>query len=132
MELNLLARMKTKLPVRISFSEFLEYLLEEGVKKNFHIGHFIAILCDGSIDNSSTQQEVLYVIYTDLETFKPAVKFFEVAAPSYNQDVPVFKQATFTIFRENMLEMVLKKIVFLASDGASVNFGKDSQLIRLI
>ena len=31
-----------------------------------------------------------------------------------------------------MLELVLTKIVFLASDGASVNCGKDYQLIRLI
>ena len=31
-----------------------------------------------------------------------------------------------------MLELVLQKIVFLASDGASVDCGKDSRLIRLI
>ena len=31
-----------------------------------------------------------------------------------------------------MLELVLKKIILLASDGASVNYDKDSQLIRLI
>ena len=54
------------------------------------------------------------------------MKFFQVAAPSYNQDAPGFKQAIFAIFRNNMLELVLKKIVFLASDGASVNCGKDS------
>lgn len=52
--------------------------------------------------------------------------FFQVAVPSYNQDVPAFKQAIFAIFRKNMLELVLKKIVFLASNGASVNGGKDS------
>lgn len=31
-----------------------------------------------------------------------------------------------------MLEVILKKIIFLASDGAAVNCGKDSWLIRLI
>ena len=81
-----------------------EYLLEEGVKKKLHLAHFIAIF----------------------------TKFFEVAAPFYNQDTPDLKQAIFAIFRKNMLELVLKKIVFLASDGASVNCDKDSQLIRLI
>ena len=54
------------------------------------------------------------------------MKFFQVVAPSYNEDAPGFKQAIFTIFRRNMLELVLKKIIFLASDGASVNCGKDS------
>ena len=54
------------------------------------------------------------------------MKFFQVAAPSYNQDAPCFKQAICTIFRKNMLELVLKKIMFLASDGTSVNCGKDS------
>ena len=109
-----------------------EYLLEEGVKKKLHLAHFIAILCDGSTDNSMARQEVLYVIYTDPETFKPTIKFAEVTASSYNQDAPCLKQAIFAIFRKNMLELVLKKIVFLASDGASVNCGKNSQLIRLI
>ena len=84
-----------------------EYLLEEGVKKKLHLAHFIAILCDGSTDNSLTQQEILYVIYTDPETFKPTMKFFKVSAPSYNQDAPGLKQAIFTIFRKNMLELVL-------------------------
>ena len=60
------------------------------------------------------------------------MKFFQVAAPSYNQDARGFKQAIFAIFRKNMLELVLTKIVFLASDGASVNCGKDYRLIRLI
>lgn len=60
------------------------------------------------------------------------MKFFQVAVPSYNQDARGFKQAIFAIFRKNMLELVLTKIVFLASDGASVNCGKDYRLIRLI
>ena len=67
MEQNLLVRMKTKLPVRISFSK---YLLEEGVKKKLCLAHFVAILSDGSTDSSITQQVVLCVIYTDPETFK--------------------------------------------------------------
>ena len=60
------------------------------------------------------------------------MKFFQVASPSYNQNAPGFKQAIFAIFRKNMLELVLTKIVFLVSDGASVNCCKDSRLIRLI
>ena len=56
-------------------------------------------------------------MYTDPETFKPTMKFFELAAPSYNQDAPGLKQVILAIFRKSMLEFVLKKIVFLASYG---------------
>ena len=45
-----------------------EYLFEENVKKKLHLVNFIAILCDGSTDNSVIEQEVLYVIFTDPET----------------------------------------------------------------
>ena len=54
------------------------------------------------------------------------MKFFEVVAPSDSQDPPGLKQAIFAIFRKNMLELVLNKVVFLVSDGASVNCGRDS------
>ena len=121
--------MKTKLPVRISFSK---YLLEEGVKKKLCLAHFVAILSDGSTDSSITQQVVLCVIYTDPETFKPTMKFFEVVAPSDSQDARGLKQAIFAIFRKKMLKLVFNNIVFLVSDGASVNCRKDSRLIKLL
>ena len=31
-----------------------EYLIEDGVKKKLHLAHFVAILCDGSTENSIT------------------------------------------------------------------------------
>ena len=68
-----------------------KYLFEENVKKKLHLVNFIAILCDGSTDNSVIEQEVLYVIFTDPETFKPTMKFFEVVAPADSQDAPGLK-----------------------------------------
>ena len=68
-----------------------KYLFEENVKKKLHLVNFIAILCDGSTDNSIIEQEVLYVIFTDPETFKPTMKFFEVVAPADSQDAPGLK-----------------------------------------
>ena len=109
-----------------------EYLFEENVKKKLHLVNFIAILCDGSTDNSVIEQEVLYVIFTDPETFKPTMKFFEVIAPADSQDAPGLKNAIFATFHKHSLESVLSKIVFLSSDGASVNSSKDSGLIRLL
>ena len=85
-----------------------------------------------TVDNSITQQVVLYVIYTDPETFKPSMKFLEVVAPSISQHVPGLSQAIFAIFRKNILELVLNKITFLVSNGASVNYSRNSRLIRLL
>ena len=109
-----------------------EYLFEENVKKKLHLVNFIAILCDGSTDNSVIEQEVLYVIFTDPETFKPTMKFFEFVAPTDSQDPPGLKNTIFATFHKHSLESVLSKIVFLSSDGASVNSSKDSGLIRLL
>ena len=47
----------------------LEYLFVGTVKKKLELVNFIAVLCDGSTDNSVTEQEVLYVIFVDPETF---------------------------------------------------------------
>ena len=109
-----------------------KYLFEENVKKKLHLVNFIAILCDGSTDNSIIEQEVLYVIFTDPETFKPTMKFFEVVAPADSQDAPGLKNPIFATFHKHSLQSVLSKIVFLSSDGASVNSSKDSGLIRLL
>ena len=54
------------------------------------------------------------------------MKFLEVVAPCNSQDVPGLKQAIFAVFRKNMLELILNKIVFFVSDGASVKCGKNS------
>ena len=109
-----------------------EYLLQENVKKKLHLFNFITLWCDGSTDNSITEQEVLYVIFTDPETFKPTMKFFEVVAPADCLDAPGLKNTVFATFHKHSLESVLIKIVFLSSHGASVNSGKDWGLIMLL
>ena len=60
------------------------------------------------------------------------MKFFEVVAPADSQDAPGLKNAIFATFHKHSLESVLSKIVFLSSNGAPVNSGKDSELIRLL
>ena len=59
-----------------------QYSFEDNVNKKLHLVNFITILRDGSSDNSIIEQEVLYVIFTNPETFKPSMKFFQVAAPA--------------------------------------------------
>ena len=108
-----------------------EYFFEENVKKKLTIVNFLGVLCDGSTDKSVMEQEVVYVAFADPETGKPTLAFFEVVAPSESQDVPGLKKVIVKIFNRNCLESVIEKIVFLASDGESVNCGKHSVLIKL-
>ena len=89
-----------------------KYLFEENVKKKLHLINFIAILCDGLTDDSVIEQEVLYVTFTDPETFKPTMKFFQVLAPIDSQDVPGLKNAIFATFHKHSLESVLNKNCF--------------------
>ena len=89
-----------------------EYLFEGKVKKKLHLVNFIAILCDGSTDNSVIEQEVLYVIFTDPETFKPTMKFFEVVATADCQNAPGLKNAIFATFHKHSLESFFKENCF--------------------
>ena len=108
-----------------------EWLFDENVKKKLDLVNFIAVLCDGSTDSSITEQECIYIIFVDPETSKPTIKFFEVVAPSESQDAPGLKRAITDSFKAHSLESALEKMVFLGSDGASVNSGKNSGLIKL-
>ena len=40
--------------------------------------NFFAVICDGSMDKSVTEQDVVYVPFADSETGKSAVAFFEL------------------------------------------------------
>ena len=54
------------------------------------------------------------------------MKFFEVVPPVDSQDAPGLKNAIFETFHKHSLESVLSKIIFLSSDGASVNSGNQA------
>ena len=108
-----------------------EYFFNKQILQKLKSVNFIAILCDGSTDKGIVEQEVLYVIFTDPETFKPTLTFFEVIAPQDSQDAAGLKQSIIDAFSKHSLEHLLEKIVFLSSDGASVNCGNNSGLIKL-
>ena len=92
--------------------------------------NFLAVLCDGSTDKIVTEQEVVYVIFTDPETHLAVLKFFHIIVPSVGQDAPGLKQAITDTFKKNLLESALEKNNFLPSDKATVNCGKNSSLIK--
>ena len=60
------------------------------------------------------------------------MKFFKVVAPADSQDTPGLNNTIFATFYKHSLQSVLSKIVFLSSDGVSVNCSKHSGLIRLL
>ena len=78
-----------------------------------------------------TEQEVIYVSFRDPDTLLPVLKFFNIAIPELSQDAVGLKEAIKNAFKEKNLESVLDKMVFLSSDGASVNSGKKSGLIHM-
>ena len=55
-----------------------------------------------------------------------------MALPKHSQDIPGLTQCVFDTFKEHKVGDLIPKIMFLSSDGASVNRGKHSGLIRLI
>ena len=65
------------------------------------------------------------------DTNLPVMNFFEIAAPENSQDAPGLKKAIFSTFSRHGLDFVLRKMVFLSSDRASVNSGSNSGLIKL-
>ena len=94
-------------------------------KKKLTLVDFLAVLCDGSTEKSVMEQEAIP------ETGKPTPAFLEVVAPSESIDAPELKKAIIDTFKRNSLEPVIEKIFCLLSDGALVNCGKHSGLIKL-
>ena len=107
-----------------------EYLFNKDVGESLKV-NFLAKLCDGSTDIRVTEKKVVCVSYRDSVTFQPTLKFFNAETPKDHQDSARLKEVTKDSFKKHNLESDLDKIVFFASDGTSVNSGKNSGLIQL-
>ena len=81
---------------------------------------------------AADQQEVIYVIYVDPDTDLPVMISFETTAPENCQDAPGLKEVIISAFSRHDLDSALKKMVFLLSNGASVNSRSNFGLIRLL
>ena len=60
--------------------------MQEEFEKKLTMVNFLPVLCNGSIDKSVSEQEIVFVAFADPETRKPSFVFFEVIAPSKSQD----------------------------------------------
>ena len=103
------------------------FLFDKFVREKFSRVNFFAILCDRSTDHSITEQEVVYVAYADPDSFQPCLKFLHLALPKDSQDAHGLKECILSAFKDHGMKDLIPKMVFLASDGASVNSKKKNQ-----
>ena len=111
---------------RTQCTEFVNYIsetiFEEDVKRKLKNSNFISVFCDGSTDSAVIEKECVYLMYVDLSEFEPTLSFIALKdVPS--QDADGIKSAILQAFKDIGMPELKDKIVFLASDGASVNSG---------
>ena len=120
---------------RNSCREFIDYtsdyLFNKDVKNKLLRTSFIGVLNDGTTDAAIVEQEVIYVTFLDPDNFEPCLIFLTVAELNKSQDAQGLKRALFKSFEDHNIEGILNKIIFLASNEASVNIGLKSGLITL-
>ena len=110
---------------RTQYTAFVKYinnvLFDEHVRKKLLNVNFIAAFCDGSTDTAVIEKERIYM-FADPETLEPVLTFLSLKdLPS--QDATGIMSAITSAFADISLPELREKMVFLASDGASVNSG---------
>ena len=93
--------------------------------------NLIAILCDGTSETSITEPEVAYIFFVDPDTIELTLTFFECLGLPSSQDANGIVDAIRVAFENFNFSSLLDKLVFLSSDGASLNSGKKWGLISL-
>ena len=74
---------------------------------------------------------MIYVFFVDPDTMKPTLSFFECLGLENSQDANGILDNIKAAFEKYNLSSLLEKLIFLSSDGASVNSGKKSGLVSL-
>ena len=74
---------------------------------------------------------MIYIFFIDPDTMEPTLSFFECLRLENSQDAKGIFDAIKAAFEKHNLLLLLEKLIFLSSDGASVNSGKKSGLVSL-
>ena len=111
---------------RIQCTEFVNFisktLFEEDVKSKLKNANFIAVFCNGSTDSAVIEKECIYILFVEPFEFEPT--FFFIALKDVpSQDVDGIKSAIMKPFDDIGMPELKNRMVYLASDGASVNSG---------
>ena len=91
--------------------------------------NFIAILCDTTTNVSIIEQEVVYVFFVNPDSMQPTLELFGLDS---SQDATGIYDAMNDNFQKQNLSSSIQNIIFLSSDGTSVNSGHNSGLISLL
>ena len=107
-----------------SCRDFINYaaqsIFDKDVRVQLQQGNFVSVLCDGSTDSAIIEKECIYLLYVDTNTFTPQLSFLSLQSPLSQDAIGIFN-AIRNALEEKSLNEIFEKIVFLCSDGASVN-----------
>ena len=111
---------------RTQWTQFIkcidQVLFDTNVRSKHEKINFIAIFCDGRTESAIIEKECIYIMFCDPDTFEPILTFLSLKdLPS--QDADGIKSAINAAFNDISMSKLASKVVFLASDGASVNSG---------
>ena len=108
---------------RTEFVNFIsKSLLEEDVKSKLKIANFIAVFCEGSTDSAVIEKECIYILFVEPFEFEATLSFIALKdIPS--QDADGIKSAIMKACNDIGMPELKDRMVFLASNGASVNCG---------
>ena len=114
---------------RMQCTEFIKYiskaLFDENIRKKLERANFIAVFCDGSTNVAVIEKECIYILFADPDNFQPKLTFLSLKdLPS--QDVNGIMSAIIEAF--NDVPLLKDKLVYLATDGATVNSGTKAGL----
>ena len=97
-------------------------MFEEDVKSKLKNANFISVFCDGSTDSAVIEKECIYILFVEPFEFEPT--FFFIALKDVpSQDVDGIKSAIMKPFDDIGMPELKNRMVYLASDGASVSSG---------
>ena len=97
-------------------------MLEEDVKSKLKNANFVAVFCNGSTDSAVIEKECIYILFVEPFKLEPTLSFIALRdVPS--QDADGIKSAIMKAFNDIGMPELKDRMVFLASDGASVNSG---------
>ena len=97
-------------------------LFEEDVKSKLKNANFIAVFCNGSTDSAVIEKECIYILFVEPFEFEPTLSFIALKDVS-SEDADGIKSAIMKAFDDIGMPELKDRMVFLASDGASVNSG---------
>ena len=108
--------------LRQKCSENMQQIFEEDVKSKLKNANFIVVFCNGSTDSAVIEKECIYILFVEPFEFEPT--FFFIALKDVpSQDVDGIKSAIMKPFDDIGMPELKNRMVYLASDGASVNSG---------